>query len=106
MTLSDLFSVIVGEGGIQPEYFYHRLTFNEAGLIIDGISRRYRATMEGARLIHGCIGGLFAKNYKLPIFPWDDEFKDEPKEYSEAEISAMREEALAFEKTLNTKQKK
>lgn len=97
---------MVGEGGIQPEYFYHRMTFNEARLFIKGMQHRYRPTYEAARMIHGCIGGLFAKSYKLPIFPWDNEFKDETKEYSEEEIAALREEALAFEKTLNMKQQK
>lgn len=59
--------------------------------------------MEGARLVHGCIGGLFAKNYQLPEFSWDKENKPKPKPYTEDEINAMRREAQAFADRLNKK---
>ena len=95
---------MVGEGGIQPEYFYHRMTFNEARLFIKGMQHRYRPTYEAARMIHGCIGGLFAKDYKLPEFPWDKENQRRDTPYpTKEEYDEMMEEARRFEQRLNSK---
>ena len=67
------------------------------------MNRRYRASYNAARLIHGCIGGLFAKNYKIPEFPWDDEGKPKPHEYTPDEIAKLRAEAEAWAAKLNNK---
>lgn len=58
--------------------------------------------MEGARLIHGIVGGLFAKNYHLPEFPWDDEGKQKPKPYTQEDIAQMQAEAQAWADRLNS----
>lgn len=58
---------------MDPRYVKREMTFAEANLVIKGLRRRHRPIYEAARMIHGCIGGLFAKDYELPKFPWDNE---------------------------------
>lgn len=67
------------------------------------MNRRYRASYNAARLIHGCIGGLFAKNYKIPEFPWDNEDKGKTHEYTEDEIQKLKAEAEAWAAKMNQK---
>lgn len=55
-------------------------------------------------MIHGCIGGLFAKDYKLPEFPWDKENQRRDTSYpTKEEYDKMMEEARRFEQRLNSK---
>lgn len=94
---------MVGEAGLSPQYFKRELTFSEARLIIQGLQRRYRPTYESARMLHGCIGGLFAKDYKLPEFPWDHELKHRDTSHpSHDEIRQLMQEAQDMERRLNS----
>jgi len=54
-------------------------------------------------MIHGVIGGLFAKDYTLPEFPWDNEHEPKPHEYTEDEIEDLRRQGEEWAKELNKK---
>lgn len=93
--------VVVGECGISPEYFYNSLTYREAYLIMKGNARRARPALEAARMVHGCIGKLFSRDYKLPEFPWDNEHRTKPADYTQEQIDEMRQQAAQFAQQLN-----
>lgn len=92
---------MVGEGGMSPTYFHHYLTFYEVQDFIKGLKQRYIPQYECARMIHAIVGSLFAKDYKLPEFPWDSKFSKENTEYTKEEIEEMKRAAESFEKQLN-----
>lgn len=97
---------LVGTGNISPEYFHERLTFHEARLLQDGIAKRSRPIYETARMLHSIIGTLFAKNYTMPKYPWDNENQKE-NEYTKEDIEKIQKrlapDARAWEHRLNKK---
>lgn len=86
---------------MSPTYFHTTLTYYEANDFISGYNRRHRHTYEAARLLHGVIGGLFAKNYTPPEFPWDKEERPQAPEYTQDDIDRLRTEATAWADRLN-----
>lgn len=94
MTIAELYSVCVGEGGMSPEYFMHALTFWEAVLFAKGVHRRYHTVWETARYVAFYAAAPHCKGFdfeKLGKFPWEKE--DEApvdKEQELREIEALR----------------
>lgn len=94
MTIAELYSVCVGEGGMSPEYFMHALTFWEAVLFAKGVHRRYRSQWETARYVAFYAAAPHCKNFHfedMGKFPWEK--KDEApvdKEQELREIEALR----------------
>lgn len=91
MTIAELYSVCVGEGGMSPEYFARTLTFWEAVLFAQGVRRRYRTPWETARHIAFYAAAPHCKNFdfeKMGRFPWE-EAQEEPVD----EETRLKEEA-------------
>ena len=94
--------MVVGEGGVSPEYFMRRMSVAEVKDYIKGLNRRHRQTWEQTRLlcrfVYGAAGG---KNFEMAL-PWDNEDEDEErKEATPEEMAALRERAREMEKAMN-----
>lgn len=91
---------------MSPDYFHTRLTYSEADDYLAGMNRRCRAGYDQARLVASTIGMLFAKNYTVPVFPWEEERRQKETEASvpdEEEMIQLEREALAMERWLNSR---
>lgn len=102
MTAHEVYQLVVGEGGVSPEYFMRRMSVAEVRDYIKGLNRRHRQAWEQTRLlcrfVHGAGGG---KNFNLP-FSWDDENgeQEEKREATPEELAALRARAREMEKKL------
>lgn len=95
---------------MQPLYFHTRLTYREADDYLCGMRRRCRAGYDQARMVSSIIGRLFAKNYTIPTFPWEEDEKrtgsSEMKPPTEDEIHQLQAEAKEWEKMMNAENRK
>ena len=94
---------------MSPEYFHNALTFGEADDYLGGMNRRCRHGYAQARMVQSIIGQLFAKDYKVQEFPWEEE-RTHPsppceggrgKPPTEEEMEDLLKEAREWEKRLN-----
>lgn len=103
MTTREVYQLVVGEGGVSPEYFLRRMSVGEAKDYIKGLNRRHRQTWEQTRMlcrfVYGAAGG---KNFEMAL-PWDneDEEREERKEVTPEELAALRARARMMEKAMN-----
>ena len=82
----------MGEGGMDPRYFAHTLTFFEARLFLNGLQRRRQAAWEVARYQAFYSAAPHCKNFKfedLGRFPWEE--RGEPEMNEEEELKALAE---------------
>ena len=106
---------------MSPEYFHNALTFGEADDYLGGMNRRCRHGYAQARMVQSIIGQLFAKDYKVQVFPWEEEERTPPgprthpgppceggrseggrgKPPTEEEMEDLLKEAREWEKRLN-----
>ena len=95
---------------MSPEYFHNALTFGEADDYLGGMNRRCRHGYAQARMVQSIIGQLFAKDYKVQEFPWEEEERTHPgppceggrgKPPTEEEMKDLLKEAREWEKRLN-----
>ena len=102
MTTREVYQLVVGEGGVSPEYFLRRMSVGEAKDYIKGLNRRHRQAWEQTRLlcrfVYGAAGG---KNFEMP-FSWDCENgeEEEKREATPEELAALRARAREMEKKL------
>lgn len=92
---------------MDPEYFHRVLTFGEADDFLAGLHRRYRHGYCQARMVADVIGQLFAKNYKSPVFGWEEDERRSlgSKPPTEEELREIMEEARKWEEELNGERK-
>ena len=103
MTAFDLYEMIVGEGGIDPQYFLHRMEWWEVNRYLAGIRRRYHGQWETTRALQWWLARMFGDSKKgiqprnpsdLYKFPWE---KDAPQEeITDEEIAALQAELEAW----------
>ena len=90
---------------MSPEYFHNALTFGEADDYLGGMNRRCRHGYAQARMVQSIIGQLFAKDYKVQEFPWEEENgkrkTENGKAPTEEEMEDLLKEAREWEKRLN-----
>ena len=91
---------------MSPEYFHNALTFGEADDYLGGMNRRCRHGYAQARMVQSIIGQLFAKDYKVQEFPWEEEENgkrkaENGKAPTEEEMKDLLKEAREWEKRLN-----
>ena len=87
---------------MSPEYFHERLTYGEADDYLGGMHRRCHHGYSQARMVTSIIGKLFAKNYEVPTFPWEEERKaEDQKPPTEEEVKEIMAEARRWEEELN-----
>lgn len=85
---------------MSPEYFHTRLTYGEADDYLGGMHRRYHAGYDQARMITALVGKLFAKDYKIPTFPWEKKETDFAPP-TEEELAQIRREGEEWAAMLN-----
>ena len=88
---------------MSPEHFFGALTYGEADDYLAGINRRCHHGYNQARMITSIIGKLFAKDYKVETFPWEDDRHDAAPPPTEQEVLDLTAEARAWEAKLNKK---
>lgn len=104
MTIAELYSVCVGEGGMSPEYFMHSLTFWEAVLFAKGIQRRSYTSWETARYVAYYAAAPHCKGFgfeKMGKFPWEKDNETKDQEYDAEELAAFRERIRVRDEELN-----
>ena len=74
--------MIVGEGGINPDYFLYRMQWWEVQRFINGLRRRIRPQWESVRWLGWIVGKMMGeKKTESPedfmTFNWEEEVVDE-----------------------------
>lgn len=79
--MCDIYSIVVVEGGVNPEYFLDRMKQYELDAIIKGIENKSKPSWEQARMIMYMVAQCNStKNLKptdIMKFTWDEEKKEE-----------------------------
>jgi len=69
--------MIVGNCGIQPEYFLDEITYSECNSLLDAYNERYKDTWEQTRYISFVFAAAQNEKIKKPTdvlkFEWDKE---------------------------------
>lgn len=106
MTISELYAVCVGQGGMNPEYFKRLSTIREIELYMEGVHMRERAAWEQARYIAFYAARPHCKDLTFAAmgkFPWEEK-EGKPSsmgmtaEQQEAALAALRERAAKRDK--------
>lgn len=103
--MRELYALIVGEAGVEPRYFFEKMTADEAADFLEGYRRRGRESWEIARRgwwnIACLLGSIKdgAEIEELFPFPWDTPRKK--KRMSKKELVKMRQHAKDTETLIN-----
>ena len=101
MTAHEVFRIVCGQGGCNPEYFMDRMGISEAREYMEGVMMRQRAGWEQTRVVSEIlIKVMTGEEHHIPL-PWDDETEDE--ETTEEELEELRKKAERMEDYLNGK---
>lgn len=98
MTAYDCYRLLVGRGGIDPEYFLRKMKFCEIQPLIDGIQDREKGAWERMRMHAFLVAKLMGdKDHDSPSefmpFGWEEEVKsDEEAAQDEAALQALLED--------------
>ena len=105
VSIRELYSRVVGEGGIAPDYFLDKMDFIEVESFIDGLNRRNREAWEQTRLLGFIIAQSNStktlKQTDILRFPWDEEEKKDTS-VTDEEMQRFRAKAKEVESQLNT----
>lgn len=105
VSIRELYSRVVGEGGIAPDYFLDKMDFIEVESFIDGLNRRNREAWEQTRLLAFIIAQSNStrtlKQTDILRFPWDEEEKKDTS-VTDEEMQRLRAKAKEVESQLNT----
>ena len=105
VSIRELYSRVVGEGGIAPDYFLDKMSFIEVESFLDGLNRRNRESWEQTRLLGYIIAQSNStktlKQTDILRFPWDEEEKKDTSVTNE-DMKRLRAKAKALESQLNT----
>ena len=88
----------MGEGGVAPDYFLHRMSWWEVNRYLAGLHRRYHTPWENTRALQWFLACMFNDSKKHPApkspqdlykFGWEEE---KPEEITEEEFIRLRDE--------------
>ena len=96
--------MIVGEGGVSPEYFLYKMQWWEVNRYLPGMHRRYRSTFRAARMLQWWLACMFHAKDKTPPnhpkdlyqFEWEEEEHQDAPVMSEEEAQKLQEEMDRF----------
>lgn len=97
--MRELYALIVGEAGIDPRYFLHSMTADEAADFLEGYRRRTRVMWEVARV--GWYLNVSERNKDMTeLFPfaWDE--KPKAKRVTKKQQDDLRKRAEALMKRI------
>lgn len=101
MTAHEVFRIVCGQGGCNPEYFMDRMGISEAREFAEGVMMRSRSGWEQTRMISELmIKVMTGEDHHIPL-PWDNETEDE--ETTEEDLEELRKKAERMEDYLNGK---
>ena len=101
MTAHEVFRIVCGQGGCNPEYFMDRMGISEAREFAEGVMMRNRSGWEQTRMMSELfIKVMTGEDHHIPL-PWDDETEDE--ETTEEDLEELRKKAERMEDYLNGK---
>lgn len=101
MTAHEVFRIVCGQGGCNPEYFMDRMGISEAREFAEGVMMRNRSGWEQTRMMSELfIKVMTGDDHHIPL-PWDDETEDE--ETTEEDLEELRKKAERMEDYLNGK---
>lgn len=101
MTAHEVFRIVCGQGGCNPEYFMDRMGISEAREFAEGVMMRSRSGWEQTRMISELmIKVMTGEDHHIPL-PWDDE--TEAEETTEEDLEELRKKAERMEDYLNGK---
>lgn len=102
MTAHEVFRVVCGQGGCNPEYFFERMSIGEAREYMEGVLMRQRSGWEQTRVLtEVLIKVMTGENTHIPL-PWDDE-SEKADETTEDDLNELRKKAERMEDYLNGK---
>ena len=103
MTAHEVFRIVCGQGGCNPEYFMDRMSISEAREYIEGVFMRERAGWRQTKAMAEIfIKVMTGEDKNIPL-PWDDETEAEgmtDEEYEEMTLKAEK-----MERFFNSKDK-
>ena len=101
MTAHEVFRIVCGQGGCNPEYFMDRMSISEAREYMEGVFMRERAGWRQTKAMAEIfIKVMTGEDKNIPL-PWDDETEDE--ETTEEDLEEMRMKAERMEDYFNGK---
>ena len=101
MTAHEVFRIVCGQGGCNPEYFMDRMGISEASEFAEGVMMRSRSGWEQTRMISELmIKVMTGEDHHFPL-PWDNKTEDE--ETTEDDLEELRKKAERMEDSLNGK---
>ena len=93
MTAHEVFRIVCGQGGCNPEYFMDRMGISEAREFAEGVMMRNRSGWEQTRMMSELfIKVMTGDDHHIPL-PWDDETEAEgmtDEEYEEMTLKAEK----------------
>ena len=99
MTAHEVFRIVCGQGGCNPEYFMDRMGVSEAREYAEGVMMRNRSGWEQTRImVKALISVMTGEDKDIPL-PWDAETGAE--ETTEEDLEELRLKAEQMEKIMN-----
>ena len=104
MTAHEVFRIVSGQGGCNPEYFMNQMGVSEAREYAEGVMMRNRSGWEQTRLISELIIKVMTgEDHHIPL-PWDVDTEEE-EETTEEDLEYLRMKAERMEEILNGKKR-
>lgn len=101
MTAHEVFRIVCGQGGCNPEYFMDRMGISEAREFAEGVMMRSRSGWEQTRMMSELlIKVMTGEDHHIPL-PWDVDAAAE--ETTEEDLEELRLKAEKMERILNGK---
>lgn len=88
----DYYKTIVGKMGIDPEYFWHKMTQSEVNALFEAIAEEYEESWEKIRTISYYAASGMSKlpsMRKFMPFPWDNKTTETTIEPSEDRMNQL-----------------
>ena len=101
MTAHEVFRIVCGQGGCNPEYFMDRMSISEAREYMEGVFMRQRSVWRQTKAMAEIFIKVMTGDDKNIPLPWDDETEDE--ETTEEDLEELRKKAERMEDYLNGK---
>lgn len=96
--------MVVGECGMNPDYFFREMGPAETNDFVKGYSRRQRSGWEQARLLADVVCKVLGGEGTGITFPWEKDEKEAGHREDEMKrVNALREYAKEIEKRMEEK---
>lgn len=103
MTAHEVFRIVCGQGGCNPEYFMDRMSISEAREYMEGVFMRERAGWRRTKAMAEIfIKVMTGDEHHIPL-PWDAE--TEADETTEEDLEELRMKAEKMEALINGKKR-